>query len=186
MSKIAFSAIDSKAVGSFTHGGKISFWYNSMEVFGVIVDQISVFIENKIGALAEVTGVMGDAGIDLRALALADTTDFGVLRLIVDDPKRALSLLRESGFVVSVTQTLAVPIHDAPGGLAKVLKILAEEKVSVEYAYAFISRRQGNAYVILRVEDNDYAQNILTRRGIEMLAKGNICDEFDKFSECST
>ena len=143
----------------------------------MIIDQISVFIENKIGALADVTGVMGDAGIDLRALSLADTSDFGVLRLIVADPNRAFSLLREAGFVVSMTKTLAVPINDVPGGLAKVLKILAEENVSVEYAYAFVSRRQGNAYVVLRVKDNDYAQNILVKHGVEMPAQGNIFDE---------
>jgi len=143
----------------------------------LIIDQISVFIENKIGALADVTGVMGDAGIDLRALSLADTSDFGVLRLIVADPNRAFSLLREAGFVVSMTKTLAVPINDVPGGLAKVLKILAEENVSVEYAYAFVSRRQGNAYVVLRVKDNDYAQNILVKHGVEMPAQGNIFDE---------
>lgn len=144
----------------------------------MIVDQISVFIENKIGALSDVTAVMGDAGIDLRALSLADSSDFGVLRLIVDDPGRALSLLREAGFVVSMTQTLAVPIRDVPGGLARVLKILAGEGVSVEYAYAFISRRQGNAYVILRVKDNDHAQNTLIKHGIEMLADGSLFDEF--------
>ena len=148
-----------------------------MEVLNVIVDQISVFLENKIGALAEVTEVMGDAGIDLRALSLADTTDFGVLRLIVDDPKRAFGLLRDGGFVVSMTQTLAVPINDVPGGLAKVLKILAEENVSVEYAYAFISRKQGTAYVVLRVKDNEHARNVLTKHGVKMPAEGSILDE---------
>ena len=144
----------------------------------MIVDQISVFIENKIGALADVTGVMGDAGIDLRALALADTTDFGVLRLIADDPGRAFKLLREAGFVVSMTQTLAVPINDTPGGLAKVLKILAEEKVSVEYAYAFVSRKQGKAYVVLRVKDNDYAQKMLIEHGVEIPAEDWFSGEF--------
>ena len=143
----------------------------------MIVDQISVFIENKIGTLAEVAEILGNAGIDLRALSLADTAEFGVLRLIVDDPNRAQSLLREAGFVVSVTQTLAVPIPDVPGGLAKVLKILTEEKVSVEYAYAFISRKQGSAYVILRVADNDLARDILIEHGIKMPAGGSITGE---------
>ena len=143
----------------------------------MIVDQISVFIENKIGTLAEVTEVLGNAGIDLRALSLADTTEFGVLRLIVYDPDRALSLLREAGFAVSVTKTLAVPIHDVPGGLAKILKILTNEKVSVEYAYAFISRKQGSAYVVLRVDDFIQARNILIRHGIKMQEDGNITEE---------
>ena len=143
----------------------------------MIVDQISVFIENKMGTLAEVTEALGDAGIDLRALSLADTTEFGVLRLIVDDPPRALNLLREAGYAVSVTKTLAVPIHDSPGGLAKILRILTDEKVSVEYAYAFISRKQGNAYVILRVDNYDRAHDLLVKQGIKMPAGGNILDE---------
>ena len=143
----------------------------------MIVDQISVFIENKMGALAEVIEALGDAGIDLRALSLADTTEFGVLRLIVDNPNHALSLLREAGFAVSVTKTLAVPIHDVPGGLAKILKILTNEKISVEYAYAFISRKQGNAYVVLRVDDFTEAQNILIRHGIKMPEDSNIIEE---------
>ncbi|MDR1510089.1 MAG: ACT domain-containing protein [Synergistaceae bacterium] len=138
------------------------------------VDQISVFIENKPGTLAELTGIVGDAGIDLRALSLADTADFGVLRLIVDDPDKALELLRKAGFAVSITRVLAVPITDSPGGLAKVLRILADEGVSVEYSYAFITRKQGKAYVILRVENNELALGILTRKGIITAADENI------------
>lgn len=143
----------------------------------MIVDQISVFIENKLGTLAEVTGIMGEADIDLRALSLADTADFGVLRLIVDDPGKALGLLRAAGFVVSITQTLAVPIHDTPGGLARVLRILADEGISVEYSYAFITRKQGNAYVILRVEDNERAENLLIEKGVKVTKDGNIFDQ---------
>jgi hypothetical protein len=141
------------------------------------VDQISVFVENKPGTLAELTGIVGDAGIDLRALSLADTADFGVLRLIVDDPGKALELLRAAGFMVSMTQVLAVPITDAPGGLAKVLRILADEKVNVEYSYAFITRKEGKAYVILRVENNELALEILTRKGIITAADGNIFEQ---------
>jgi hypothetical protein len=141
------------------------------------VDQISVFIENKPGTLAELTGIVGDAGIDLRALSLADTADFGVLRLIVDNPGKALELLRTAGFAVSITQVLAVPITDSPGGLAKVLRILADEKVSVEYSYAFITRRQGKAYVILRVENNELARGILAREGIIKAADENIFEQ---------
>jgi hypothetical protein len=143
----------------------------------MIVDQISVFIENKLGTLAEVTGIMGEAGIDLRALSLADTADFGVLRLIVDAPGRALELLRAAGFVVSVTQALAVPIQDVPGGLARVLRILADSRISVEYSYAFITRKEGNAYVILRVEDNERARNVLIEKGINVTKDGNIFDQ---------
>ena len=133
----------------------------------MIVDQISVFIENKLGSLAEVTELLGHAGIDLRALSLADTADFGVLRLIVDAPNRALDILREAGFVVSMTQTLAVPIQDSPGGLARVLKIITDAKIYVEYAYAFITRKKGNAYVILRLENNAAAVELLANNGIK-------------------
>ena len=143
----------------------------------MIVDQISVFIENKIGALSEVTELLGGAGVDLRALSLADTTEFGVLRLIVNDPNNALKLLREAGFAVSVTKTLAVPIHDVPGGLAKVLKVLLEEGISVEYAYAFISRKQGDAYVILRVADAAHARKILIKHGVNMPDDVNLIGE---------
>jgi hypothetical protein len=141
------------------------------------VDQISVFIENKPGTLAELTGIVGDAGIDLRALSLADTADFGVLRLIVNDPGNALNLLRAAGFTVSMTQVLAVPIADSPGGLAKVLRILADEKVNVEYSYAFITRRQGKAYVILRVENNEIALGILKREKIITAEDENIFEQ---------
>jgi hypothetical protein len=140
----------------------------------MIVDQISIFIENKLGTLAEVTGILGEAGIDLRALSLADTADFGVLRVIVDDPHKALELLRAAGFVVSMTQALAVPITDAPGGLARVLRVLADAGVSVEYSYAFITRKEGNAYVILRVADNEQAQQALWENGVNASTDGNI------------
>jgi hypothetical protein len=140
----------------------------------MIVDQISIFIENKLGTLAEVTGIMGDAGIDLRALSLADTADFGVLRVIVDDPHKALELLRAAGFVVSMTQTLAVPITDTPGGLAHILRILSDSGISVEYAYAFITRKTGSAYVILRVADNAQAQRVLSEEGVNAATDGNI------------
>jgi hypothetical protein len=143
----------------------------------MIVDQLSVFIENKLGTLAEVTGIMGVAGIDLRALSLADTAEFGVLRLIVNDPDKAFHMLKAAGYVVSITQALAVPIPDTPGGLAEALRILADERISVEYAYAFITRKLGNAYVILRVEDNERAQSALIAKGVKVPKDGNIFDQ---------
>ncbi|MDR1651005.1 MAG: ACT domain-containing protein [Synergistaceae bacterium] len=143
----------------------------------MIVDQIAVYVENKLGTLAEVTEIMGDAGIDLRALSIADSSDFGVLRIIADDPARAHALLKEAGFVVSTTQVLAVPLADAPGSLAKVLRILAEKGISVEYAYAFITRKQGNAYVILRVADNVLARDVLAGGGVDAASDGNLFDQ---------
>ncbi|MDR1482167.1 MAG: ACT domain-containing protein [Synergistaceae bacterium] len=131
------------------------------------INQISIFVENSVGRLAEVTAVMGDAGIDMRAMCIADTADFGILRVIVSNPKRALEILRASECVVSVTQVLAISIPDTPGSLSRVIGILADAGVSVEYAYAFITRKKGNAYVIFRVEDNERAEEILARNGIE-------------------
>ena len=119
------------------------------------IDQISVFVENKPGKLVEVIETLGANGIDLRAMSIADTTDFGILRLIVDKPGKALEVLREADCVTSVNKVLAVSLEDKPGSLAKVLRILSDEAVSVEYAYAFIAHEPGRAFVIIRVEDND-------------------------------
>jgi hypothetical protein len=130
------------------------------------IDQLSVFVENEPGKLADVAGVIGDAGVDLRAMSIADTRDFGILRVIVDDAYAATNALKEADFVVSVTKVIAVEIDDRPGGLAAVLKILAYAGISVEYLYAFVSQKAGNAYVILRVEDNDAAVSALDAKGV--------------------
>ncbi|MDR1158385.1 MAG: ACT domain-containing protein [Oscillospiraceae bacterium] len=133
------------------------------------IDQISIFVENSPGRLAEVTQTLGAAGIDLRAMSIADTMDFGILRLIVSEPARALDVLKAAQCVVSVTPVLAVSVADKPGSLAQALSVLAAEGISVEYAYAFIARQQGNAYVIFRVEDNERAQTILLKNGIQVV-----------------
>jgi hypothetical protein len=131
------------------------------------IEQISVFLENKPGRLAEITKIIGDAGVDLRAMSLADTADFGVLRLMVDNPEKTRELLQGAGCVVSVTQVLAVRIADKPGSLAGVLAVLADAEISVEYAYASITRDRENAYVIFRVDDNDRALRAFGGRGIK-------------------
>ncbi|MDR0381325.1 MAG: ACT domain-containing protein [Oscillospiraceae bacterium] len=133
------------------------------------IDQISIFVENSPGRLAEVTQTLGAAGIDLRAMSIADTMDFGILRLIVNEPARALEVLKAAQCVFSVTPVLAVSVADKPGNLARALSALAAEGVSVEYAYAFIARQRGNAYVIFRVEDNERAQAILEKNGIQVV-----------------
>jgi hypothetical protein len=130
------------------------------------IDQLSVFVENESGKLAGVTKALGDAGVDLRAMSIADTRDFGILRVIVDDAYVAMRALKDAGYIVSVTQVIAVAIKDRPGGLAEVLSILAGAGVSVEYLYAFVSRREGDAYVVLRVEDNEKAVGILADGGV--------------------
>ena len=140
------------------------------------IDQVSVFVENHPGRLAKVTRILGDAGIDLRALSIADTADFGILRIITSNPQLTLDLLNEAGCVVSVTQVIAVPIEDKPGSLASVLTTLADANISVEYAYAFITRKQDKAYVIFRVEDNDRAIGILAESGVKTVWMSELFD----------
>lgn len=140
------------------------------------IDQISVFVENKTGKLAEITGILGEAGVDLRAMSIADTTDFGILRLIVDKPEVALNVLKNAECIVSVNQVVAVSIDDTPGSLARVLKLLLDEGISIEYLYAFITRKKENAYVILRMEDNDRAIKILAANDVKLARQEEIYD----------
>ncbi|MDR3358994.1 MAG: ACT domain-containing protein [Desulfovibrio sp.] len=130
------------------------------------IDQLSVFVENKPGHLLEITETLGGAGIDLRALSIGDTAEFGVLRLIVSEADRALAVLREAGFAVSLTQVLAVSLADTPGSLSKILRVIAGAGINVEYLYAFVTRKSGSAYVVFRVEDNAAATAILDKNGI--------------------
>ena len=111
----------------------------------MFIKQLSVFVENKSGRLAEITAVLAGAGIDIRALSIADTTNFGILRIIVDKPFEAEAALKEAGLTVSLTSVLAIGIPDEPGGFAAAMKALAAAGVGVEYMYAFISRDEGRA-----------------------------------------
>ncbi len=133
------------------------------------VDQISIFLENKSGRLAEVTRVLGKAGINIRALSLADTSDFGILRLIVNDSAKAVDVLKTNQFTVSMTQVVAVEVSDRPGGLAHILDILEQEKINVEYMYAFVERSSDNAVIIFRFDETDRAIKALTAKGIRVL-----------------
>jgi hypothetical protein len=133
------------------------------------VDQISIFLENKSGRLAEVTRVLGNAGINVRALSLADTSDFGILRLIVNDSAKAVDVLKQNQFTVSMTQVVAVEVSDRPGGLAHILDILQKENINVEYMYAFVERSSDNAVIIFRFDDIDKAIKTLTGKGITVL-----------------
>ncbi len=135
----------------------------------MLIKQISVFVENKEGRLAEITETIAKAGVDIRALSIADTTDFGILRLIVDKPQETEKVLKEAGFTVSVTNVIAVGIDDVPGGFAKPMRVLANAHIDVEYMYAFISRDTKKAYVILRVNDNDTAIKALEEAGTVLL-----------------
>lgn len=127
----------------------------------MLIKQISVFIENKPGRLTEVTDLLAQYQVDITALSLADTSEFGILRLIVDKPDAAQMALREAGFAVKATEVLAVAMDDQPGGLASVLHTIAEALVSIEYMYAFVGKRDGKAVVVMRVSDLDAAISAL-------------------------
>ncbi|MFH0872351.1 MAG: ACT domain-containing protein [bacterium] len=133
------------------------------------VRQISIFLENKAGRLAEVTNVLGKAGVNIRALSLADTTDFGILRLIVNDNDKAIKILKEQGFTVGETEVLAVEVPDRPGGLGQILHIIQEAGMNVEYMYAFVERSSDNAVIIFRLEDIDEAIRVLLSKGVTIL-----------------
>lgn len=134
------------------------------------IKQISVFLENRAGRMAEVTRLLGDAKVNIRALSLADTSDFGILRLIVNDVDTALRVLRGAGHTVSLTEVVAVEVTDRPGGMADVLQALGTGGVNVEYMYAFVEKATDKAVVIFRFEDPDLAVRELQRAGISVLA----------------
>lgn len=133
------------------------------------VEQISIFIENKSGRLAEITRVLGEKNVNIRALSLADTSDFGILRLLVDQTDVAFVALKESGFTVSKTQVVAVEVPDQPGGLSKILQVLDDAKINVEYMYAFAERNADNAVIIYRFDETDNAIRTLQEKGISIL-----------------
>lgn len=134
------------------------------------VKQISVFLENKSGRLAGVTKALGDNNINIRALSIADTTDFGILRLIVSEPEKAVTILKAEDFTVSETSIIAVQIPDHPGGLAEILQILDSSGINIEYMYAFVGKSGANAVVVFRVEDIDRAITLLQQKGIALLS----------------
>lgn len=131
----------------------------------MIIKQISVFIENRSGRLAEVTSIIAEAGCSIRALSIADTTNFGILRLIVDDYEKAEKALKEKGLAVSLTNVVSVRIEDNPGGLAKVLQLLSESNFTVEYMYAFISKSDNEAQVVLYIDNTVNAESLLSEAG---------------------
>jgi len=133
------------------------------------VEQISIFLENKSGRLAEVTNILSRAGVNIRALSLADTADFGILRLIVNQSDRAKQVLKENGFTVGKTEVVALEVPDRPGGLGEILKILHEAGINVEYMYAFVQRSGDNAVIIFRFDELDKAISVLTGARVRVL-----------------
>ena len=138
------------------------------------VKQISVFVENQPGKLAEITDCLNTGGVNIRAFAISDTADFGILRMIVNDPERAERLLLANDLSVSITRVLVVSIPDAPGSFAKVVRALAQAGENIEYAYAFLTPEAGCATVILRVNNPALATPALEQAGIRVLEQDEI------------
>ena len=135
----------------------------------MLTKQISVFIENKMGRLAKVTQILGEYSIDISALSIADTADFGVLRLIVNDPEKAKKVLEQRGFTVSINNVIAIEVDDKPGGLSKALTVLDKKGIGIEYMYAFVGYCEpGKALVIFRVENPEEALEVLKNEDVQV------------------
>ena len=135
------------------------------------IHQISVFLENRTGQLAEITGLLAKEGIDIRAISIAETADNGLARLIVDDSHKASSILLQHGDILSMTPVWAVEVPDSPGGLAELLNILAQEQIDVEYMYSLFTHREGRAYMVLRVSNEPRLLGALGDRKIRIMSK---------------
>jgi len=138
------------------------------------ITQLSVFLENKKGRLYDLTSVLGEAGINIKAMIIAESENFGVLRMVVDEPDKAVEVLKRHNILASVTQIVAVEVHDRPGGLAEILKILDDHDLNVEYMYAFVEKSVDKAIVVFRFDDPDKAIAALTSGGVRVLGKKEI------------
>ncbi len=141
----------------------------------MLLKQVSIFLENKSGRLAEVSRILGNNNIDISALSIADTTEFGILRLIVNNPDLAVKVINEQGFTVATTEVIAICVDDKPGGISKALDCLEENHIGIEYMYAFIGNtRKDKALVIIRVEDVQLALDVLAKNNIEIIPADEI------------
>jgi hypothetical protein len=138
------------------------------------IKQLTVFVQNKKGTVASVTDILSKNNVNLRALSIAETKDFGILRLIVNDEKTAEAVLSENGYLIKVIDVVGVKIGDAPGKLTAALDVLDKADINVEYLYAFMARTEKHAYVVLRVEDNAQAEAALTAAGFKMICEADI------------
>jgi hypothetical protein len=140
----------------------------------MLIKQISVFIENRKGRLASLTKALGQNGIDLIALSIADTTNFGIMRCIVEDSDKALKIIKDAGFTAKTTEVLAVEVPDRPGGLAEVLGVLDSKDIDIEYLYSFVRSKTENALILFRVEEIQKTIEILTEKGIRILTSKEV------------
>ena len=134
----------------------------------MLIKQMSVFVENTTGRLAELTRVLANDGIDIKASCIADTVDFGILRCIVDNPEQATRVLKENGFTASITEVIAVELEDRPGGFADVLEILAKAEIGVDYIYSTIRSKEGAAIIVLKVKEPYRAIDVLLDKDVKL------------------
>ena len=138
------------------------------------IKQLTVFVQNKKGTVVSVTDILSKNNINLRALSIAETQDFGILRMIVNDEAAAEKVLSENGYLIKTIDVVGVKIGDAPGKLTAALDVLDKNDINVEYLYAFMARTEKHAYVVLRVENNDIAEKALTDAGFKMITENDI------------
>ena len=139
------------------------------------IRQLTVFVENKQGTIVSVTDALSKNNINIRALSIAETEDFGILRLIVNNEEAAVKTLQDEGCLIKITEVVGVKIGDAPGQLTAALGVLDRAGINVEYLYAFMARTEKHAYVVLRVEENAKAEAALTNAGFKMISEADIC-----------
>ena len=130
------------------------------------IPQISVFLENKAGQLADITNILSENQVNMRAISIAETADYGVLRIIVDNASKASSILLEKGFILTMTPVVGVTVSDTPGGLGKVLGVISQAEIDVEYMYSVFGQKEGQACMIFRVADTDGLIALLEKNGI--------------------
>jgi len=138
------------------------------------ITQISVFLENRQGRLYDVCSLLGNNNVNIRALTIAETESFGVLWIVVDKSELAIRLLRDNHFVANFTDVIAIEVPDKPGGLASILKVLAENDVNIEYMYGFVEKFSDKALLVMRFEDTDFAQQILAKHNVRVVAEKDI------------
>ncbi len=138
------------------------------------IRQLSVFVENKRGSLSKITELLANASIDLRSMCVADTSDYGIVRIIANDPVRAHQVLSEAGQIANIRTVTAFAVPDAPGGLAKVLALLDDKGINMEYMYALVTTEKDKAYAVMRTDDYERAEEILAVNGVELLDEAHI------------
>ena len=140
----------------------------------MLIKQISIFIPNKKGSLSQLTDILTANNIDIRAIAVFDTTEFGILRIVVDDPDRAAEVLKAEGIVAKVSKVLAVEPEDKPGSLNDIFTILKDNEINIEYIYSFVMRKTDMPYIVLKVDQQEKAAEVLTANGINVVNKDEI------------